>query len=111
MLFAFDLINHRIEVVPFVKLLGLTISEDLKWKTQTSGICKKVPSRLYFLRQLKRAKVPSNDLLLFYVTCIRPVTEYACQVFHDFLPQYLSDELEKRQKRAFRIIFPDMHAL
>ena len=42
-------------------------------------------------------------------TCIRPVTEYACQVFHDSLPQYLSDELGKRQKRALRIIFPDLH--
>ena len=104
------LINGKsIEVVPSVKILGLTISEDLKWKAHISGICKKVSSRLNFLRQLKRAKVPSNDLLLFYATCIRLVTEYACQVFHYSLPQYLSDELEKRQKRAFRIIFPDMH--
>ena len=63
---------------------------------------------LYFLRQLKRAKLPSKDLLLFYVTCIRPVAEYACEVFHmhDSLPKYLSDDLEKLQKRAFRIILP-----
>ena len=67
---------------------------------------KKVSSRLYFLRQLKRAKLPSNDLLLFYVTCIRPVAEYACEVFHDSLPKYLSDDLEKLQKRACRIILP-----
>ena len=45
-------------------------------------ICKKVAARLYFLRQLKRAKVPTNDLLSFYTTCIRPVAEYACPVFH-----------------------------
>ena len=30
-------------------------------------------ARLYFLRQLKRVKVPTNDLLSFYTTCIRPV--------------------------------------
>ena len=101
--------GKSIEVVLSVKLLGLTISEDLNWKTHISGICKKVSSRLYFLRQLKRAKVPSNDLLLFYLTCILPVTEYAYQVFHYSLPQYLSDELGKRQKRAFRIMFPDLH--
>ena len=104
------LINGKnIEVAPSVKLLGLAISDDLKRKTHISRICKKISSRLYFLRQLKRAKVPSNDLLLFYVTCIHAVTEYACQVFHDSLPQYLFDELEKLQKRAIRIIFPDMH--
>ena len=71
-------------------------------------ICKKVSSRLYFLRQLKRAKVPSKELVL-YTTCIRPVTEYACQVFPNSHPQYLSYEIEKRQKRAFRIIFPELH--
>ena len=66
-------------------------------------ICKKVAARLYFLRQLKRAKVPANDLLSFYTTCIRPVAEYACPVFHTALPQYLSDQLE-RKKRTLRII-------
>ena len=72
-------------------------------------ICKKISSRLYFLKQLKRAKVPPKELVLFYTTCIRPVTEYACQVFHNSLPQYLSYEIEKLQKRAFGIIFPDLH--
>ena len=42
--------------------------------------------------------------------CIRPVSEYACQVFHNGLPEYLSEELEKIQRRALllRIIFPDL---
>ena len=34
------------------------------------------------------------------------MTEYACPVFHNGLPQYLSDELESLQKRALRIIYP-----
>ena len=54
-------------------------------------------------------RFPANDLILFYSTCIRPVIEYACQAFHDSLPKYLSDDLERLQKRAFRIIFPDQH--
>ena len=98
--------NKEIEVVPSATLLGLSISNDFKWNTHIENVCKKVSSRLYFLRQLKRAKLPSNDLLLFYVTCIRPVAEYACEVFHDSLPKYLSDDLEKLQKRACRIILP-----
>ena len=55
---------------------------------------------------MKRAKLPSKDLLLFYVTCVRPVAEHACEVFHDSLPKYLSDDLEKLQRRACRIILP-----
>ena len=64
----------------------------------------RITVRLYFLRQLKCAKVPTNDLLSFYTTCICPVAEYACPVFHTALPQYLSDQLERLQKRALRII-------
>ena len=101
--------GKNVEVVTSTKLLGLTISNDLKWNTHISNTCKKVSTRLYFLRQLKRAKLPPNDLVLFYIICIRPIVEYACEVFHNSLPQYLSDDLEKLQKRAFRIIFPDMH--
>ena len=83
------------------------ISNGLKWNVHLEMICTKVAARLYFLRQLKRAKVPTNDLLSFYTTCIRPVAEYACPVFHTGLPQYLSDQLERLQKRALRIISTD----
>ena len=105
--FAHIIVNGKaIEVVPTVKLLGLNISCDLRWNCHVDEICKKVSSRLYFLKQLKRANVPTKDLLIFYLTCIRPVTEYACPVFHNALPAYLSAELEQLQKRAMRIIFP-----
>ena len=33
--------------------------------------------------------------------------EYACALFHSRLPQYLSVDLERCQKRALRIMFPD----
>ena len=56
---------------------------------------------------LKRAQVKSKDLVSFYLTCIRSVVEYACALFHGSLPQYLLVDLERCQKRALRIIFPD----
>ena len=33
--------------------------------------------------------------------------EYACQVFHCNLPLYLSEEIERIQRRALRVIIPD----
>ena len=99
--------NKPIEVVTSVKLLGLTISNNLKWNPHIENVIKKGASRLYLLRQLKRAKGDPAQPLCFYTTCIRPVSEYACQVFHNGLPKYLSDELEKIQRRALKIIFPD----
>ena len=95
--------NTNIEVVPSAKLPGVMISNDLKWNVHSEMICKKVAARHYFLRQLKHTKVPVNNLLSFYTTCIRPVVEYALHV-QSFIPQYLSNQLERLQKRALRII-------
>ncbi len=108
--FEFDAIvvnNKELKCVQKVKLLGVTLSDDLKWNAHIVEIVKKVNKRLYFLRQLKRAQVKSKELITFYLTCIRPVTEYACALFHYSLPQYLSVELERCQKRALRIVFPE----
>ena len=44
----------------------------------------------------------------FYITCIRPITEYVCPAFHNSLTNYLSNDLESIQKRALRIIIPWM---
>ena len=63
--------------------------------TILSDIIKKVSSRLYFLSQLKRSGVKRTELLLFSLICIRPVTEYACPVYHDSLPHYLHSDIER----------------
>ena len=60
--------------------------------------------RLYFIVLLKRANVPPNDIVTFYCTAIRPVLEYCAQVDHHALPQYLSDDVERVQKRVLSII-------
>ena len=43
------------------------------------------------------------------MTCIRHITEYACPVINNILSKHLSDELERIQKRAIQIIFPNIH--
>ena len=67
--FAPIVINGKaIEVVSTVKLLGRNISSDLRWNCHVAEISKKVASRLYFLKQPKRAYIPAKDLLIFYLT-------------------------------------------
>lgn len=97
-----------LEVVTSAKLLGMIISHDLKWNMHTSELSRKCSSRLYFLRQLKRSGVAPSELVLFYMTCIRPVLEYACPVFHRSIPTYISEDLERIQRRALGIIYPDL---
>ena len=57
-------------------------------------------------KQLKNSGIDHKTLIQFYCACIRSVLEYACQVFHSSLPSYLSDQIERVQKRVSRILFP-----
>ena len=95
------------EMVSSAKVLGVVISSDLKWSAHIDSITTKAAKRLYLLRQLKRAGIANNDLVRFYCSVIRSILEYACQVFHCNLPLYLSEEIERIQRRALRMIFPD----
>ena len=47
-----------------------------------------------------------SDLSLFYTACIRSIMDYSVPVFHYALTKYLSNELERIQRRALRIICP-----
>jgi len=68
-----------------------------------------VVSVLYFLKQLKRAGVPPQQLLHFYTAVIRLVLEYASQVWHYAINRTQSQHLESIQKRALHIIFNFTH--
>ncbi len=96
--------GKTIEVVDSFQVLGMIIQSNLKWDQQVEKICKKASNRLYFLSQLKRAKVPTKDLVNFYITCIRPVLTYACEVFNFSLHDNLKSLLKRIQKRAMSII-------
>ena len=50
----------------------------------------------------------TNTLITVYTTIIRPVLEYACQVWHFNIQEYLSEDIEKIQRRALRISLPLM---
>ena len=73
--------------------------------TQVDDKTKKACKRLYALRVLKKAGLQERELVLVYKSMIRPILEYAVEAWSDF-PQYLSDKLERVQKRALWIIYP-----
>ena len=96
----------EIGCVKSFKLLGVYLSSDLTWATHVDYVLKKANRRLYALRQLKRCGVLPADIVKVYCSLVRSVVEYASVVFSN-LPQYLVDALEKLQKRALKIIFPN----
>ena len=92
-----------IERVHSCKLLGLIISDNLTWDANTENINKKAG-----LRCLKRAGLNINELLKVYLAIIRSVCEYACPVWATSLKKSESKILESIQKRALRIMLPNV---
>ena len=99
--------NSSIERVSSYKLLGLIISSNLKWNAHIEFLTKKASKRIYSVRLLKRASVAEQDLVTFYITCIRSVLEYACPAWFYSTPSYLLEQLESIQRRTMRVIYPD----
>ena len=64
---------------------------------------------MYILRVLRRSGISPSDLLSVYYSLGRSILEYACSVWHTSLPNYLCNRIEQVQKRALRILYPDLH--
>ena len=59
-----------IQRVNTFKLLGLHLDASLSWTTHIDTIVSKASKRLYFLKQLRRAGVPLQQLIHFYTKVI-----------------------------------------
>ena len=62
-----------VERVDNIKFLGLHITSDLSWSTNTSCLVKKAQQRLFFLRKLKHAGLSSRLLVNFYRATIESI--------------------------------------
>ena len=72
----------------------------MNWCEHVTKIVKEAGKRLYMLRLMKRANADTKTLSTVYTTVIRPVLEYACQVWHFNISGYLSDGIERVQRKA-----------
>jgi hypothetical protein len=89
-----------------VKLLGVQISNDLSWGHHVDFIVKKAQSRLFCLNMLRRAKMRANDIIAIFCSKVRPILEYAAQVWHPGLTTEQAETIEAIQKRACSIAMP-----
>ena len=62
--------STMIQRVTSYQLLGVFIDDDLKWSTHIDYIYKKACKRLYSLRFLRRAGVPTSGMLKVYLSVI-----------------------------------------
>ena len=101
------LADRVIDCVTQVKLVGVTVTDDLKWVKNTEYICEKAMNRIWVLRRMKNIGLEAEYIFDTYIKEIRSVLELAVPVWHSSLTKKLSNEIERVQKIAFRIILGD----
>ena len=94
--------NIEVERGNSAQILGVMIQNNMNWCEHITKIVKKAGNRLYMLRLLKRANADTKTLSsTAYTTVIRPV-------WHFNISGYLSDGIERVQRRALRNILPEL---
>jgi len=79
--------NKNIEEVHEVRLLGVLLTDDLKFGKNTENICKRAFARISMITKLKYVGVPTQDLLDIYKLFVRSLLEYCCVAWHSSLTQ------------------------
>lgn len=109
LLYEYKVDGVLINRVNYYKYLGVTLNAKLSWSEHIDGVCSKAMKKLGYLRRsLKSANTETK--LLAYKTIIRPVLEYACEIWG---PYRRSDivKLESVQKKAVRFILSRYHPM
>ena len=96
--------NETLEVVKEAKLLGVIVSNDLKWQKNTEYIVKKAYRQMEILRIAASFGAPLEDKKLIYISYIRSVLEQSCHIWNSRLTEENIMDLERVQKSAVRII-------
>ena len=101
--------NIDIQVIEEAKLLGVILSNDLRWEKNTEYIIKKANSRMELLRRASRFCSNKEELKTIYIAFIRSVLEFSSNVWHTCLTLENSNDLERVQKCALKIILKNQY--
>ena len=96
--------SQLIEVTEEIRLLGVTVSSDLKWSSNTENLVKKASKRLWLIRRLKNMGASQWDLVDMYTKQIRSVLELAVPAWQGALTLEEKLDIERIQKSAAHII-------
>ncbi|KAI2644267.1 hypothetical protein H4Q32_026219 [Labeo rohita] len=100
-----------VERVSSTKFLGVHITEDLTWTTNTMSLSKKAQQRLHFLRRLKRASLPPPILTTFYRGTIERVLTSCIAVWYGNCSAADRKTLQRTVNTAAKIIGASLPSL
>ena len=98
--FSFN--GNSVPITTSHKHLGVTFSNDAKWNTHLDNIKSNVSKHLDILRKLKY-RLSRTNLDTLYLVYIRPLFEYACELW-DNCGIGNSQKLEQLQLKDARIV-------
>ncbi len=96
--------SSTVERVSSTKFLGMHITENLTWTTNTMSLSKKAQQRLHFLRRLKRASLPPPILTTFYRGTIESVLTSCITVWYGNCSAADRKTLQRTVNTAAKII-------
>ena len=89
--------GNEINLVEKMKILGVIITSDLKFSSNTEFIVKKAFGRIWMLRRLKNLGTDAGQQTDVYIKQIRSVLELAVPVWHSSLTDRYRLQLEVLQ--------------
>ena len=72
----YELEGKQIETQEEMRILGLTLSNDLKWRTNTENMTMKAYGRLWMIKRLQKAGANLEDLTDIYTKQVRSRPHY-----------------------------------
>ena len=96
--------DENLEIVDRAKLLGVVITDDLKWEANTESLVKRANCRMELLRKVASFGTSLEEKRNIYILFVRSVLEQSCVVWNSSLTKENEEDLERVQRSAMRII-------
>ena len=96
--------SELLEVVEKSKVLGIILTNDLKWSENTDYLVTKAMKCIWTIRRLKNLKLDREIILDVYNKEMRVILEFGVPIWNGSITLADSDKLESVQKKVFKLI-------
>ena len=101
--------GESLNIVEETKILGIILTNDLRWSKNTEYLIRRANARMEILRKLSSFNAPVKDMVVTYFLYIRSILEQSCVIWHSTLSEEDNVNLERVQKNALRNILKEKY--
>ncbi|KAF7649123.1 hypothetical protein LDENG_00146500, partial [Lucifuga dentata] len=101
---SITLCDALVDTVEHFRFLGTIITRDLKWELTISSLTKKAQQRMHFLRQLKKFKLLTAMMIVFYTSIIESILTSSITVWYAAATTKDKGRLQRIIRSAERVI-------